>query len=258
MKYYLTILLAMFGLPWCLVARPCTAAESTLRVGTFVVDASPPIGSPLAYNPCKSVAMPLTARGIVLLGSGQPIVLCAVDWIGIANDGYDRWRDAIAQAVGTTRQRVSVHVLHQHDAPICDLSAERLLAKHGLGGILANVAFIEKTIDRAAKAARDAAAHAQEFTHIGLGQAKVEKVASNRRILGSDGKVRAVRYTSCADPKLRAEPEGTIDPFVKVISFWNGKQPLVVLTYYATHPQSYYRTGVANPDFPGLPAVCAR
>jgi hypothetical protein len=25
-----------------------------------------------------------------------------------------------------------------------------------------------------------------------------------------------------------------------------------VLTYYATHPQSYYRTGKANPDFPGL------
>ena len=24
------------------------------------------------------------------------------------------------------------------------------------------------------------------------------------------------------------------------------------LTYYATHPQSYYRTGLANPDFPGM------
>ncbi len=25
-----------------------------------------------------------------------------------------------------------------------------------------------------------------------------------------------------------------------------------MLTFYATHPQSYYRTGLANPDFPGL------
>jgi hypothetical protein len=25
-----------------------------------------------------------------------------------------------------------------------------------------------------------------------------------------------------------------------------------VLTFYATHPQSYYRTGLANPDFPGM------
>ncbi len=27
---------------------------------------------------------------------------------------------------------------------------------------------------------------------------------------------------------------------------------MAVLSYYATHPQSYYRTGLPNPDFPGL------
>src|SRR5208337_3299083 len=44
----------------------------------------------------------------------------------------------------------------------------------------------------------------------------------------------------------------TIDPKLKMISFWNGDTPIVALTYYATHPQSYYRTGGANPDFPGI------
>ncbi len=70
--------------------------------------------------------------------------------------------------------------------------------------------------------------------------------------MGLDGKVRAVRYTSCKDAALRAEPEGTIDPIVSLISFWNGEQPVAVLSYYATHPQSYYRTGIPNPDFPGV------
>lgn len=37
-----------------------------------------------------------------------------------------------------------------------------------------------------------------------------------------------------------------------MISFWNGTEAQAALTYYATHPQSYYRTGLANPDFPGL------
>jgi hypothetical protein len=37
-----------------------------------------------------------------------------------------------------------------------------------------------------------------------------------------------------------------------MISFWDGTEPVAVLTYYATHPQSYYRTGLANPDFPGM------
>ena len=37
-----------------------------------------------------------------------------------------------------------------------------------------------------------------------------------------------------------------------MISFWNGDKAIVALSYYACHPQSYYRTGLANPDFPGL------
>jgi hypothetical protein len=36
------------------------------------------------------------------------------------------------------------------------------------------------------------------------------------------------------------------------VSFWNGDRPVAVLSYYATHPQSYYRTGIPNPDFPGI------
>jgi hypothetical protein len=80
----------------------------------------------------------------------------------------------------------------------------------------------------------------------------VAEVASNRRILGPDGRVRATRYTSCPDPALRAEPEGTIDPVLSLVSFWNDQKPVAVLSYYAVHPQSYYRTGVANPDFPGV------
>jgi hypothetical protein len=47
-------------------------------------------------------------------------------------------------------------------------------------------------------------------------------------------------------------PVGTIDPVLKMISFWDGTEPVAALTYYATHPQSYYRTGLANPDFPGM------
>ena len=58
----------------------------------------------------------------------------------------------------------------------------------------------------------EAVAKARPVTHLGLGQAEVEKVASNRRILGPDGKVQYVRYTACRDPKVRDMPVGTIDP----------------------------------------------
>ncbi len=248
----LTTTLLMGTLFLLISARPSVADAEALRVGVFDVDASPPVGSPLAYDPCDDVAMSLRAKGIVLLGSGQPIVLCAVDWIGIANDGYTQWRASIAKAVGTDPHRVSVHTLHQHDAPVCDLSAEALLAQRGLSGLLFDVKFVQQTIARVAAAAAAARQEATAVTHVGIGQAEVEKVASNRRILGADGKVRATRYTSCADPELRAEPEGIIDPQLKTISLWHDDRPMVVMTYYATHPQSYYRCGVANPDFPGM------
>lgn len=223
-----------------------------VSVGVFNTDVSPPIGSPLAYNRCEAIGMPLTARGIVLRGAGEPIVLCAVDWIGISNEGHDFWRQSIADAVGTSKLRVTVHTLHQHDAPRCDFSVERLMKPLGLDGWMFDADFARRAVARVSEAVAQASLEAVEVSHFGLGQAMVHKIASNRRILGANGKVRATRYTACKDPALRAEPEGKIDPFLKSITFWNGDSLLAVLTYYATHPQSYYLTGKAHPDFPGM------
>src|SRR5262249_30976615 len=39
---------------------------------------------------------------------------------------------------------------------------------------------------------------------------------------------------------------------VQVISLWNADRPLVVLSYYATHPQSYYGEGGVSADFVGM------
>lgn len=230
---------------------PGFAADS-LRVGAFDVDASPPVGSPLAYDPTREVTTPLSCRGIVLLGTEAPIVLCAVDWIGIANDGQRIFREQLAMAAGTTPERVAVHTLHQHDAPRCDFSTVALAAEHGVDRTPFDVAFARDVIQRAAKEVERAVQEARPATHIGLGTGRIEQVASNRRILGDDGKVRHVRWTAMKDPAIRAFPEGVVDPLLRMISFWDGEQPLVVLTWYATHPQSYYRTGQANPDFPGL------
>jgi hypothetical protein len=227
-------------------------AAEPLKVGVFAVDASPPIGSPLAYDPTKGVAHPLSCRGVVLMGEGRPVVLCAVDWIGIGNDGQLEFRQALAVAAGTGPERVVVHTLHQHDAPSCDFSTDRLLAKHGINRAIFDAGFDRDVIARAAAAVRTATTKARPVTHLGLGQAEVEQVASNRRVLGPDGKVKHIRWTACKEPEVRAMPVGTIDPMLKMISFWDGAEPVAVLTYYATHPQSYYRTGLANPDFPGM------
>ncbi len=82
---------------------------------------------------------------------------------------------------------------------------------------------------------------------------RVEKVASNRRILGSTGRVVLQRQSSGGrNPAARAAPEGTIDPDVRLLSLWNGDKAIAVLTWYATHPQSYYGRGSVNWDFVGM------
>ncbi len=234
-------------------AASSNVAPSGLRVATFDVDATPPIGSRMAYDPVtNSWDLSLRARGLVLRGAGQPIVLCAVDWIGIGNEGHDAFRRALADAADTTPSRVAVHTVHQHDAPDCDFGAEQILKEAGVDALSYEGTFAREVLRRLRVAVPEAIKHEQTVTHLGLGEAPVREVASNRRILGTNGHVRATRYTSCRDAALRAEPEGTIDPMVSLVSFWSSNRPIAVLSYYAVHPQSYYRTGVPNPDFPGV------
>lgn len=239
-----------------LVLLPLAAfAQSPVRVATFDVDATPPLGSAMAYDPVKRVdELTLRCRGIVLLGADQPIVLCAVDWIGIANEGHDAFRAALAEAAGTTPARVAVHTLHQHDAPGCDFTAEKIIKDLGIQGYTRfDGTFHRQVIQRAADATRAAVPNAQTVTHYGYGEAVVKEVASNRRVeLTPEGKVGRMRGSSCKIEGLVALPEGLIDPVVSLLSFWNGEKPVAVLSFYACHPQSYYRLGIPSPDFPGI------
>ena len=175
-----------------------------------------------------------------------------MDWIAIGNEGMDAWKERLAKAANTSTDRVSVHVLHQHDAPWCDFTFQRIVQEYGIKGIPFDNEFLLRTIENVSLAVEEAKKNAKVVTHLGFGEAKVEKVASNRRILGKDGKVAIVRFSSSTDSLAIAAPEGVIDPWLKCVSFWNKEKPVAVLTYYATHPQSYYGTGDVSCDFVGI------
>lgn len=250
------LVLAMLSMP--VSSRADEAALETtpaqIRLAKFDVDATPPVGFMMAYDRVRRVEeLGLRCRGVVILGAGDAIVLCAVDWIGIGNEAHDAFRDRLAEAAGTTRERVAVHTLHQHDAPRCDFTAEQLLHQAGAVDLGAHDGSLARDLlKRLDEAVRLAVARAEPITHAGFGSAVVSGVASNRRILGEDGKVAATRYTTTRDPELRALPDGVIDSALDCVSFWNDEQPVAALSYYACHPQSYYRTGVPSPDFPGI------
>ncbi|MFA6660734.1 hypothetical protein [Proteiniphilum sp. UBA7639] len=216
-----------------------TAITKDLQVAVFDVDITPPKDYKMPYGVALNTwDMGLRAKGIVLFGTEKPIVLVSLDWLGIANDCYDEFKRSLAQAAGTIPEHVAVHVIHQHDAPY---------PRDCL-----NDSFVLSVIHRLEMAVINSLENAISITHIGFGEAPVHKVASNRRILGEDGKIKAMRWTVCKDSSLRTEPEGLIDPVLSAVSFWNENKPVAVLNFYATHPQSYYGTGVPNPDYPGI------
>ena len=244
-KLLLTLLLVLTGNVW----------SEDLRISTFTADVTPPIGSPLCFSnikPVETVEEPLTARGVVLFSEEKPVVLCVADFVVIANASHDAWREALAAAAGTTPDRVAMHVIHNHDSPGYDLSAAIELEGQGLPDVMALKAAHDKAIADTADAIREAVKTKTPITHVGLGTGTVEKFASNRRIIGDDGKLAMARMSSSRNAEVKAKPEGTIDPELNLIAFWNDDTPIAVLTFYASHPQSYYGKGGVTPDTVGL------
>ncbi len=247
MKTLATILLLT-----CAVSTLC-AAE--IRISTFTADVTPPLGSPLCYSyikPAANVEEPLTARGIVIFGAKSPLVLCVADFVGISNDSHDAWRAALAGAAGTTPDRVAMHVIHNHDSPGYDLGAAKLLAAQGLTDVMSQREAHDSAIANTARAVREAVKSSTPVSHAGFGSAVVEKFASNRRIIGENGKLAIARMSASRNPKANAAPEGTIDPNLDLVAFWDGDRPIAALTFYASHPQSFYGRGGVTPDTVGL------
>lgn len=164
-------------------------ARAEFRVATFNADITIPIGHACmggGVADAREIVDPLFAKGFVLLGADQPLVVISLDWCQCNNDSYDRWREVLAQAAHTTPQRVMLATVHQHDAPICDLTAQRLLDDQGQPGWNCDPEFHERAVQRTAAALKQALSTTRRVTHFGLGQARIEKLASNRRVVRPD------------------------------------------------------------------------
>lgn len=253
------------GVSWSLGPNLGQAGDEkgggNLHVAPFSFDATPPIGHPCCggwIKPVEVVDDSLEGKGIVILGAGKPIILCAVDWTGVLNSAHVAWRAAMAEAAGTTPDRVALHCVHQHNAPFACTDAEEIIAgeirlgRDKLSHIL-DPDWFKKCVDLSREAILRALGKAQPVSQVGWGEAKVDRVASNRRVSrDKSGKVLAMRGSSCKDEKLKGLPEGLIDPMARTIAFFNGNKKIASCHFYAVHPMSFYADGRVTSDFAGL------
>lgn len=236
-------------------ANENTPPTRPLHLATFRFDVTPPLGHSLCGGWIKPVVGsddPLEALGIVLLGAGAPIVICVVDWTGLANDAHLQWRAALAEAAGTTIDRVTVHCVHQHNAPFACLDAERIVRAQGDLPSIVDVDFYRRCLDAGRQAVREGLHQTTAITHVAWGEAQVDKVASNRRILGPNGRVVSQRGSASRDPEHHTLPEGLVDPMLKTVAFYADGRKRAACHYYACHPMSYYGDGMVSADFCGL------
>jgi hypothetical protein len=230
------------------------AVSAPFRIAPFRADVTPALGAPLCGGLIASaerIEHPLLALGVAILSDEDPIVLCALDWCEICNGDYVLWRERLAEAAKTSPDRVAVHCVHQHDAPLTDLTANAFLREQNIEPGLMDETSFHGSIERVCKAIREALSRVEPVTEIRAGTARVERIASNRRVPAADGRIR-IRWSRCADPELRAEPEGTIDPELITIGFWNGPRKIASLHFYAVHPMSAYGGGGVSYDFVGM------
>ncbi|OHB77498.1 MAG: hypothetical protein A2W31_12210 [Planctomycetes bacterium RBG_16_64_10] len=211
------------------------------------------MGTPIysSFKPLEVIEHPLLAKGLLIEDGGGRSVLCAVDWCELCNETYDVFRARMAEAAGTIPARVAVQTVHQHTAPMADAEAIRILAASPNPPPYPAASTVEDALTRLVTAVKEATGRMQLFDRFGHGQARVERVASNRRVPIGAGKV-GFRASSCRDPEFIAKPEGLIDPFVKTITFARGGAAIARVHYYATHPQSFYGDPRASYDFVGM------
>jgi len=222
---------------------------------SFKVDITPPLGHSLCggwIKPATKIGTPLYGYGLIIQGPEAPVVMLAMDWTGILNESHIEFTKAIAQAAHTTPERVALHCVHQHNAPFVDGGAQKLVSEQKDLPASFDVTWFKSIQEKVTKAIVESLKKLQPLTHMHTGLVRIEGIASNRRLIGPDGKVQGWRGSSCKDARLRAAPDGLIDPWLRTVGFWNNDTKLASLHYYACHPMSYYGDGEVNYDFVGI------
>jgi len=224
------------------------------KLASFTVDITPPEGEPIAFGLNRRVDSPIHVRGVLLNAGRERLVLAAAEILGLYGDVYRVWRRTIASAAGCPEKNVLLHCVHQHDSimPPSRAKWEQLAARSG--DPQSSPAYYARILQSLRVVVRKAV-HGpwSKVERLATAERRVSGLASNRRLVGPDGKVFAMRWSMTTNRKLQREPVGRIDPLLRTIGFLGTKgRLLAALHFYATHPMGAYGREMAGADIPGV------
>jgi hypothetical protein len=221
-----------------------------LKLGTFTVDCTPPIGGKIWFGTdqkATGVRDPLYLRGFVLASDTTRYVLASLDYLGLMNSAYDMLAEALAAAVEIPAEQVIVHCIQQHDTPLLDLELDPILQPE-----IYSRSWWADVTSRCGEAARACLRDLRPVAAVGRSETRLYGYASNRRVLGPDGKIKGSRWSRCNDESIRNAPVGIIDPMLRTVAFRDAAATILgSMTFYATHPQVSSGSGRYSADAPG-------
>ncbi len=223
----------------------------SLKIATFKVDVTPPIGEPLAYVPNEKVDAPIYVSGVLLDDGATRVAWVSCVYIYMCGETYVAWCEAIAKSAGTPRENVFLHAVHQHDSMRV---APEYNPKDGEDGpLVITPEYCETSLNKVTAAIAEAVAGKwRQVGRLMTAETRVGGLAANRRLLDENGKFAATRYSGKNPDRLRAWPVGKIDPLLRTVCFEDERgEKIAALHFYATHPMAAYLRKMVGPDVPG-------
>jgi len=233
------------------IAEDGNQSSTDLKIVTFQVDVTPPIGEPLAYVPNDKAETPIYVSGVVLDDGTTRAVWVSCDYIYICGESYVKWTEMIAKQAGTVTKNVFLHSVHQHDSIRW---APEYNPKEGEDGpLVVSLQYCEKSLKDVADAIAIAVSGPwQSVGRLLTGEIRLAGLAANRRLVDENGKFAFTRYSGKNPPALQAWPVGKIDPILRTVCFENTEgRRSVALHFYATHPMAAYMRNMVSTDVPG-------
>ncbi len=224
-----------------------------MKISSFVLDVTPPVGARLAYGENRAVDSPIFIRGLLFDDGTMRAAVLACDYLYFWGRTWLEWRRAVAEELGAREEAIFLHSVHQHDS--------MRMTPPELGDYAGESAYIETTLQQLRQSVAQAAAPEswRQVRTVATAERRISGLASNRRLLDADGRCYAMRFSLCEQPELRALPVGKIDPLLRTIAFTGEDGALLAaLHLYASHPMAAYHRNKVSADVPGVALGQAR
>ena len=221
-----------------------------LKLGTFTVECTPPVGCGVSFGitgAVTGVRDPLLLRGFVFDDKDHRCLIATMDFCGLMNSAYDDLVRVLAKAVNAPEERVIIHCIHQHDAPLLNYEIEAYLNCETYPR-----QWWTDVLGKCAQSAGECLDRMVTIPSLGYNETRLHGYASNRRILGRDGKVVGMRFSRCDDTSLKNKPVGVVDPMLMTVAFKDSSGKIAgSMSFYATHPQVSNGRNLYSADAPG-------